>query len=124
QDKTMAAVNPVHTTNPKKPSTTKSPQTKAQADSTTAVTPVHITNSQNHRETQPADISKDQVSSSPLVISVSVAAFAVVLLVVFCLIWRKRAGNKRGTGGSSEQTDDVIYANISSSWKKASKITH
>ncbi|KAL1279476.1 hypothetical protein QQF64_026149, partial [Cirrhinus molitorella] len=54
QDKTTTAVNPVHITNPKNPSTTKSPETKAQADSTTAVTPVHITNSQNHRETQPA----------------------------------------------------------------------
>ncbi|KAL1279412.1 hypothetical protein QQF64_026085, partial [Cirrhinus molitorella] len=54
EDKTMAAVNPVHITNSYKPSTTKSTETKAQTDSTTAVTPVHITNSQNHRETQPA----------------------------------------------------------------------
>ncbi|KAL1279337.1 hypothetical protein QQF64_026010, partial [Cirrhinus molitorella] len=138
QDKTMAAMIP----DSKNHKTTKSSETKAQADSTTAVTPVHISNSQNHRETQPA------VSSSPLVISVSAAAFAVFLLVVFCLIWRKRAGNKRGTDGSvkdenedkgtyetinmsipaaardNEQTDDVTYANISSSWKKASKITH
>ncbi|KAL1279466.1 hypothetical protein QQF64_026139, partial [Cirrhinus molitorella] len=140
QDKTTTAVNPVHITNPKNPSTTKSPQTKAQADSSTAVTPVHITNSQNHRETQPA------VSSSPLVISVSAAAFAVFLVVVFCLIWRKRAGNKRGTDGSSvkdenedkgtyetinmsipaaardnEQTDDVTYSEVSSSGKKPVK---
>ncbi|KAL1279478.1 hypothetical protein QQF64_026151, partial [Cirrhinus molitorella] len=61
------------------------------------------------------------VSSSPLVISVSVAAFAVFLLVVFCLIWRKRAGNKRGTDGSSEQTDDVTYSEVSSSGKKPVK---
>ncbi|KAL1279255.1 hypothetical protein QQF64_025928 [Cirrhinus molitorella] len=79
-------------------------------------------------------------------ISVSAAAFAVFLLVVFCLIWRKRAGNKRGTDGSlvkdenedkgtyetinmsipaaardNEQTDDVTYSEVSSSGKKPVK---
>ncbi|KAK2917104.1 hypothetical protein Q8A67_001478 [Cirrhinus molitorella] len=136
KDKTMTAVTPVHTRKSKDPSTTKSSEHKAQADSTTAVIPVHITNSQDHRNTQPA----------VTLISVSVAAFAVFLLVVFCLIWRKRAGNKKDTDGSlvkdenedkgtyetinmsitaaardNEQTDDVTYSEVSSSGKKPVK---
>ncbi|KAL1279411.1 hypothetical protein QQF64_026084 [Cirrhinus molitorella] len=84
------------------------------------------------------------VSSSPLVISVSAAAFAVFLLVVFCLIWRKRAvltvccvkvkdeNEDKGTyetinmsipaaARDNEQTDDVTYSEVSSSGKKPVK---
>ncbi|KAL1279418.1 hypothetical protein QQF64_026091, partial [Cirrhinus molitorella] len=43
-----------------KTSVTYTVKISAQDKTTTAVNPVHITNSQNHRETQPADISKDQ----------------------------------------------------------------
>ncbi|XP_050958918.1 uncharacterized protein LOC127160299 [Labeo rohita] len=80
------------------------------------------------------------------VISVSVAAFTVFLLVVLWLICRKRADNKRGTYESvvkgenedkvtyetinmsipaaardNEQTDDVTYSEVSSSSKKPVK---
>ncbi|KAL1279336.1 hypothetical protein QQF64_026009, partial [Cirrhinus molitorella] len=85
-------------------------------------------------------------ASSVTLISVSAAAFAVFLLVVFCLICRKRADNKRGTYESvvkdenedkgtyetinmsipaaardNEQTDDVTYSEVSSSGKKPVK---
>ncbi|KAL1279400.1 hypothetical protein QQF64_026073, partial [Cirrhinus molitorella] len=111
-----------------KSSVTYTVKISAQDKTTTAANPVHITDSEDHRDTQPA----------VTMISVSAAAFAVFLLV-FCLIWRKRAGNKRGTDGSSvkdenedkgtyetinmsipaaardnEQTDDGIYSEISS----------
>ncbi|KAI2667095.1 Contactin-3 [Labeo rohita] len=45
QDKTTTAVIPVHITNSQDPSTTNTHKTTAQADSVTAVIPVHITKS-------------------------------------------------------------------------------
>ncbi|KAL1279260.1 hypothetical protein QQF64_025933, partial [Cirrhinus molitorella] len=141
QDTTTTAVNKVSTTNPNKPSTTKSSETKAQDKTMTAVNPVHITDSQDPSTTKSPET---KGSSSLLVISVSVAAFAVFLLVVFWLIWRKRAVNKRGTDGSSvkdenedkgtyetinmsipaaarDNTDNVTYSEVSSSGKKPVK---
>ncbi|XP_048036474.1 uncharacterized protein LOC125261933 isoform X2 [Megalobrama amblycephala] len=47
QDVTTTAVIPVHTTNSQDPSTIKTPETKAQDVTTTAVIPVHTTNSQD-----------------------------------------------------------------------------
>ncbi|XP_073698163.1 uncharacterized protein [Garra rufa] len=86
-------------------------------------------------------------SGKMIYVSVAAAAFVVFLLAVLCLIWRKkRAGNKRETGGSSvkaenedkvtyetinmsnpaaardnEQTDDVTYSEVTSSSKKPVK---
>ncbi|XP_039512815.1 uncharacterized protein LOC120468207 [Pimephales promelas] len=102
----------------------------AQADSTTAVNPVHITHSQD-----PSTINT-HVSK---VIGISVAAVAVLLLALLWLICRKTADNKVGTGDSAvkdedehkgtyetinmsippdlradEQTDDVTYSEVSS----------
>ncbi|XP_073697005.1 uncharacterized protein [Garra rufa] len=51
-------------------------------------------------------------------VSVSAAAFVVFLLAVLWLIWRKRANNKGGTGGSSvkaENEDKVMYETINMS---------
>ncbi|XP_016418154.1 uncharacterized protein LOC107748021 [Sinocyclocheilus rhinocerous] len=121
-----------------KTSATYTVTSSAQAETVTAVIPVHITNSQDPSITTSSETSKDQVT----VISVSTAAFAVVLLAVLWLIWRKRADNKRGTDESvvkdenedkvthetinmstpaaarvHEQTDDVTYSEVSSSSK-------
>ncbi|XP_056128167.1 uncharacterized protein LOC130105990 [Rhinichthys klamathensis goyatoka] len=116
----------------------------AQADSTTAVNPVHITHSQDP-STINTHVSKDTTtpgthSQDPAntVIGISVAAVAVLLLALLWLICRKTADNKRGTGDSAvkdenehkgtyetinmstpparadEQTDDVTYSEVTS----------
>ncbi|XP_043085182.1 uncharacterized protein LOC122331739 [Puntigrus tetrazona] len=86
------------------------------------------------------------VSSVVTVVSVSAAAFAALLAAVLCLIYRKRADMKRGTGqsavkgenehkalyetidvlipaaaGDHERTDDVTYSEVSSSTGKTEK---
>ncbi|XP_039522064.1 uncharacterized protein LOC120475435 [Pimephales promelas] len=86
------------------------------------------------------------VSPSTQVIGISVAAVAVLLLALLWLIYRKTAGNKRGTGDSAvkdedehketyetinmsippaaradEQTDDVTYSEVTSSNTKPVK---
>ncbi|XP_077061789.1 uncharacterized protein LOC143714456 [Siphateles boraxobius] len=113
-----------------KTSVTYTVKYSAQADLTTAVTPVHITHSQD-----PSTINT-HVSK---VIVISVAAVAVLLLALLWLICRKRVDNKRGTGDSAvkdenehkgtyetinmsippdpradEQTDDVTYSEVTS----------
>ncbi|KAG1933959.1 diverse immunoglobulin domain-containing protein 3.1 [Pimephales promelas] len=85
----------------------------AQADSTTAVNPVHITHSQDP-STINTHVSKDQADSttpgtnSPAitVIGISVAAVAVLLLALLWLICRKTADNKVGTGDSAVKDED------------------
>ncbi|XP_016101090.1 uncharacterized protein [Sinocyclocheilus grahami] len=89
-----------------KSSVTYTVKSSVQAETVTAVIPVHITDSQDPSTTTSSETSKDQVA----VISVSAAAFAVVLLAVLWLIWRKRADNKRWTDGSSvSSVMPVIY---------------
>ncbi|KAG1925770.1 diverse immunoglobulin domain-containing protein 3.3 [Pimephales promelas] len=113
---------------PVDPTTTVSPSTKAQADTTKP-----DTNSQDHLTTN-------------TVIGISVAAVAVLLLALLWLIYRKTADNKRGTGDSAvkdenehketyetinmsippaaradEQTDEVTYSEVTSSSTKPAK---
>ncbi|CAM4278437.1 unnamed protein product [Leuciscus chuanchicus] len=118
----------------------------AQADSTTAVNPVHSTHSQDP-STIITHVSKaPAVNPSTQVIVISVAAVAVLLLALLWLICRRRADNKRGTGDSAvkdenedkgtyetinmsipptaranEQTDDVTYSEVTSSNTKPVK---
>ncbi|XP_039512847.1 cell wall integrity and stress response component 1-like [Pimephales promelas] len=89
----------------------------AQADSTTAVNPVHITHSQDP-STINTHVSKDQADSttpgtnSPAitVIGISVAAVAVLLLALLWLIcrnsWHLFSDNKVGTGDSAVKDED------------------
>ncbi|XP_016326191.1 uncharacterized protein LOC107676198 [Sinocyclocheilus anshuiensis] len=115
-----------------KSSVTYTVKSSVQAETVTAVIPVHITNSQDPSTTTSSETSKDQVT----VISVSAAAFTVVLLAVLWLIWRKRAvkdeNEDKGeyekitmstpaAARDNEQTDDVTYSEVSSSSKKPVK---
>ncbi|XP_051741895.1 uncharacterized protein LOC127509574 isoform X1 [Ctenopharyngodon idella] len=123
----------------------------AEDDSTTAVIPVHITNStRNTPETTAQDDTRTAVTNSTTntqVAVISVAAVAVFLLAVLWLICRKTADSKRGTVDSAvkdenehkgtyetintsippaaranEQTDDhVTYSEVTFSNKKPVK---
>ncbi|XP_048042729.1 uncharacterized protein LOC125266263 isoform X2 [Megalobrama amblycephala] len=81
----------------------------AQDDSTTAVIPVHTTNSQD-----PSTIKTPETKVSLSVIGIVGAAFAVLLLaLILWVILKKRADNRRRTDDSVEQTDDhVTYTEV------------
>ncbi|KAK7147514.1 hypothetical protein R3I94_010134 [Phoxinus phoxinus] len=66
--------------------------------------------------------STQQVTFLPLIVGV-VAALAVLLAVIFCLIHKnkKKADNKRGTDDSVEQKDDVTYTEVVTYSKKQAK---
>ncbi|XDV11832.1 hypothetical protein PO909_000643, partial [Leuciscus waleckii] len=50
------------------------------------------------------------------------ASFALLLLaLILWVIRKKRAGNRRGTGDSVEQTDDVTYTEVAAYSKKRGK---
>ncbi|KAL1279433.1 hypothetical protein QQF64_026106, partial [Cirrhinus molitorella] len=67
-----------------KTSVTYTVKISAQDKTTTAENPVHTINSEDPSTTKSSE-------TTVAVISVSAAAFAVFLLLVLCLIWRKRA---------------------------------
>ncbi|XP_048042720.1 uncharacterized protein LOC125266262 isoform X1 [Megalobrama amblycephala] len=69
QDDSTTAVIPVHTTNSQDPSTIKTPETKAQDVTTKAVIPVHTTNSQDPSTIKTPE-TKDQNDSVTAVIPV------------------------------------------------------
>ncbi|XP_042617350.1 uncharacterized protein LOC122145816 [Cyprinus carpio] len=85
------------------PSTTNTAETTAQTDSATAVTTVHSTNSQDPSTTNTPEPSSHTVP----VISAAAAAFAAFITVLLWLIWRKRAGNKRGTDESAVKDETI-----------------
>ncbi|XP_067264374.1 uncharacterized protein [Chanodichthys erythropterus] len=87
QDDSTTALIPVHTTNSQDPSTIKTPETKDQDDSTTAVIPVHTTNSQD-----PSTIKTPETKVILMIVEIAVfAAPTVILLQIICA---RRAGRK------------------------------
>ncbi|XDV11718.1 hypothetical protein PO909_000574, partial [Leuciscus waleckii] len=59
--------------------------------------------------------------SLSVIVIVVAASFALLLLALLWVIRKKRAGNRRGTGDSVEQTDDVTYTEVAAYSKKRSK---
>nr|AVP43430.1 diverse immunoglobulin domain-containing protein DICP-H-5 [Carassius gibelio] len=145
----LSTTNTQKTTAPDKPETAviNSQETTAQATTTTAMTPVHNTNSTtNTQKTTAPDKPETAGPDSTVILISAVAAATVFLTAVLWLICRKRAGNKRGTGETAvkdenedkvtsetinmstpaaardnEHTDDVTYSEVSSSSKKPVK---
>ncbi|XP_077093991.1 uncharacterized protein LOC143746111 [Siphateles boraxobius] len=67
------------------------------------------------RSTTATALTPDTTANSlnPVIVIVVAASFALLLLaLILCVIRKKRAGNRRGTGDSVEQTDDAIYTEI------------
>ncbi|XDV11610.1 hypothetical protein PO909_000502, partial [Leuciscus waleckii] len=60
--------------------------------------------------------------SLSVIVIVVAASFALLLLaLILWVIRKKRAGNRRGTGDSVEQTDDVTYTEVAAYSKKRGK---
>ncbi|XP_073701972.1 uncharacterized protein [Garra rufa] len=96
-----------------KTSATYTVKSSAQDKTTAAVIPVSITNSQD-----PSTTSTHRTKVFVIAIVVG-ASFAVLLpALILCLIWKKRAGVRRATDDSVEQTDDVIYTEVTVNKKK------
>ncbi|XP_077093967.1 uncharacterized protein LOC143746098 [Siphateles boraxobius] len=101
-------LTPVRSSNSEKkssPTTAAAPTQVVTSTTATALTPDTTANSLN-----------------PVIVTVVAASFALLLLaLILCVIRKKRAGNRRGTGDSVEQTDDVTYTEVAAYSKKRGK---
>ncbi|XP_073702446.1 uncharacterized protein [Garra rufa] len=90
-----------------------------------------LLNEDDNREWRCEVTHRDQVKTSvtytvkkpvSVIVNVVGASFAVLLpALILCLILKKRAGVRRATDDSVEQTDDAIYTEVTVSKKKRAK---
>ncbi|XP_077086633.1 uncharacterized protein LOC143738531 [Siphateles boraxobius] len=113
-------LTPVRSSNSEKkssPTTAAAPTQVLTSATATALTPDTTANSLDPVVTTTTSTTATALptanSLTPVIVIVAAASFALLLLaLILCVIRKKRAGNRRGTGDSVEQTEDAIYSEI------------